>query len=44
MIANIRQCEKELSESVYPTDVIRLNIGGEILGTTRQTLTSLPKS
>ena len=36
--------EKELSESLYETDVIHLNIGGEIIATTRQTLTSYSKS
>ena len=29
---------------VYPTDVIELNIDGEIIATTRQTLTKIPKS
>jgi len=36
--------EKELSEPVYETDVIHLNIGGEVIATTRQTLTSHSKS
>ena len=31
-------------KSIHETDVIQLNIGGEILATTRQTLTSHPKS
>jgi len=36
--------EKELSGPVYETDVIHLNIGGEVIATTRQTLTSHSKS
>ena len=36
--------EKELSEPVYETDVIHLNIGGEIIATTRETWISYSKS
>jgi len=36
--------EKELNRNIYESDVIHLNVGGEILATTRQTLISLPKS
>ena len=36
--------EKELNQVVYESDVIHLNVGGEIVATTRQTLISLPKS
>lgn len=35
--------EKEITRNIHETDVICLNVGGEILATTRQTLTSLPK-
>ena len=34
--------EKELNQAIFESDVIQLNIGGEILATTRQTLISLP--
>ena len=36
--------EKEITRNIDETDVIHLNIGGEILATTRQTLMLLPKS
>ena len=36
--------EKELNQAIYESDVIHLNIGGEMIATTRQTLISLPKS
>ena len=36
--------EKELIRSIDKTDVIHLNVGGEMIATTRQTLTSLPES
>ena len=36
--------EKELNRNIYESDVIHLNVGGEILATTRQTLISLKKS
>ena len=36
--------EKELNQAIYESDVIHLNVGGEIIATTRQTLISLPKS
>ena len=36
--------EKELNQTIYESDVIHLNVGGEILATTRQTLISLPQS
>ena len=36
--------EKEMSKVIDASNVIRLNIDGEIIFTTRQTLISLPKS
>ncbi len=36
--------EKQISKFIDNLDVIRLNVGGEILMTTRQTLTKIPKS
>ena len=36
--------EKQLTRSIQKTDVIQLNVGGEIMFTTRETLTSIPKS
>ena len=36
--------EKELNQAIYESDVIHLNVGGEMIATTRQTLISLPKS
>lgn len=36
--------EKQFNRTVHKSDVIQLNIGGEIIATTRQTLTSVPKS
>ena len=36
--------EKEISELIDASNVIQLNIDGEIIFTTRQTLISLPKS
>ena len=36
--------EKEITRNIDEIDVIHLNIGGEVLATTRQTLTLLPKS
>ncbi len=36
--------EKQISKSVDHTDVLQLNVGGEIIITTRQTLTRIPKS
>ena len=35
--------EKEITRNIDETDVIHLNIDGEVLATTRQTLTLLPK-
>jgi len=36
--------EKELNQTIYESDVIHLNVGGEMIATTRQTLISLKKS
>ena len=36
--------EKTLNQRIDQSDVIHLNVGGEIVATTRQTLISLPKS
>ena len=36
--------QKELNQVVYESDVIHLNVDGEMIATTRQTLISLPKS
>ena len=36
--------DKKRTKSVSPSDVIELNVGGEIIATTRQTLTSIPQS
>ena len=36
--------KKQMQKFVENTDVIRLNVGGEIIMTTRQTLTRVPKS
>ena len=36
--------DKRIKSSVHPTDVIELNIDGEIIAATRQTLTKIPKS
>ena len=36
--------EKELNQTIYESDVIHLNVDGEMIATTRQTLISLPKS
>ena len=36
--------EKELNRNIYESDVIHLNVGGEIIATTRKTLISLRKS
>ncbi len=36
--------EKQIAKSVDRTDVFQLNVGGEIITTTRQTLTKIPKS
>ena len=36
--------EKALNRSIDQSDVIHLNVGGEMIATTRQTLISLPKS
>ena len=36
--------EKKLPKSIKKTDVIQLNVGGEIMMTTRETLTRVPKS
>ena len=36
--------EKKLNRNIYESDVIHLNVGGEMIATTRQTLISLPKS
>lgn len=36
--------EKRIVTPVSPTDVIELNVDGEIISTTRQTLTKIPKS
>ena len=36
--------EKTLNEGIYQSDVIHLNVDGEMIATTRQTLISLPKS
>ena len=36
--------EKSLNQRIYQSDVIHLNVGGEMIATTRQTLISLPKS
>ena len=36
--------EKALNRSIDQSDVIHLNVGGEIIATTRRTLISLPKS
>ena len=36
--------EKELLKTVKPTDVIELNVGGELIAITRQSITRIPKS
>ena len=36
--------DKQIMKSVHPSDVIELNVGGKIIATTRQTLTSIPQS
>jgi hypothetical protein len=36
--------EKQISKMINPTDVFKFNVGGEIIMTTRQTLTQIPKS
>jgi hypothetical protein len=36
--------EKQISKMINPTDVFIFNVGGEIMMTTRQTLTRIPKS
>jgi hypothetical protein len=36
--------EKQIAKSADRTDVFQLNVGGEIITTTRQTLTKIPKS
>ena len=36
--------EKQINRTFDKTDVIQLNVGGELIATTRQTLTLLPKS
>ena len=36
--------QKGLNQVIYESDVIHLNVGGEIFATTRRTLISLPKS
>jgi hypothetical protein len=36
--------KKQMQKNIKNTDVIRLNVGGEIMMTTRQTLTRIPKS
>ena len=35
---------KQIQSPVYPTDVIELNVGGEMIATSRQTLTKIPTS
>ena len=36
--------EKQITKLIHNTDVIRLNVDGKIIMTTRQTLTKIPKS
>jgi len=36
--------EKQISKMINPTDVFIFNVGGEIMMTTRETLTRIPKS
>ena len=44
MIVNRFEARKKPLKSIENIDVIRLNVGGEIIMTTRQTLTKIPKS